>query len=374
MKNYDLINAQKEKKDEFYTQYQDIKNEIMRYWELDHNVFYNKTILLPCDDPELSNFTKFFILNFNRFKLKKIISTCYSQESKLYNDNYQLSLFETNDFKFDEYKSNKYGKIFILNQDEFKHNEIDINNLKWSYLQGNGDFRSSEIKKLRDESDIIITNPPFSLFREFISWIFESDKKFIIMGNLNAITYKNVFPLIKNNKMWLGHSIHSGDIEFEVSNEYTLKSYRYRIDNNTLNLKENKNYYKKYIRVKGVRWFTNIDHGYYPSPIQLMSMADNIKYSSHKEIRENGYQKYDNYNAIEVPYTDAIPSDYDGVMGVPISFLDKYNPNQFEILGMDNDVQNGDLIELANPNWHGTFSRGYVNGIMKYCRILIKKI
>jgi hypothetical protein len=204
---------------------------------------------------------------------------------------------------------------------------------------------------LRDEADIIVTNPPFSLFREFLAWIREGEvshaenaegaekkgnekglgvsgqelgeKKFLIIGNMNAITYKEVFPLIKDNKMWLGESIHSGDREFGVPKEYPLNAAGWRID-------EQGNHY---IRVKGVRWFTNLEHGRRHQPLQLMTMADNIKFSRHKDLRGKEYQKYDNYDAIEVPFTDAIPSDYDGVMGVPISFLDKYCPEQFEILG-----------------------------------------
>lgn len=332
MANGNLTKAKNAKNDEFYTQYQDIEKEIMAYLEFDPNVFRDKTILLPCDDPEWSNFTKFFAQNFDRFGLKKLISTSYAPESKTYKGGYQPTLFEVNDPQFDEYKTRKDGKIFTLKRDLSGDNKIDINDLEWTYLQGDGDFRSNEIKKLRDEADIIITNPPFSLFREFLSWIIEADKQFVIIGNMNAITYKEVFPLIKNNKMWIGQSIHSGDREFGVPDEYPLDAAGWRIDNEPLDINGNKKYYTKYIRVKGVRWFTNIDHGRRHQPLPLMTMADNLKFSKHKEIQGNGYQKYDNYDAIEVPYTDAIPSDYDGVMGVPISFLDKYNPEQFEII------------------------------------------
>ena len=223
--------------------------------------------------------------------------------------------------------------------------------MEWKYLDGDGDFRSDEIKKLRDEADIIITNPPFSLFREFLAWIIDANKQFIIIGNMNAITYKEVFPLIKENKIWLGESIHSGDREFGVPNSYPLNAAGYRIDEKG----------NKFIRVKGVRWFTNIEHGRRHQPLQLMTMAENIKYSKHKEIREKGYQKYDNYDAIEVPFTDAIPSDYGGVMGVPISFLDKYCPEQFKIVGMDDHR----II------WRG---RGPdLNGKSIYRRIIIRK-
>lgn len=284
MSNTTLTAAKKAKNDEFYTQYKDIDKEVSIYFDYNNDVFRDKTILLPCDDPEWSNFTKYFVDNVERFGIKKLISTSYSPNGK--------------------------GKIAI-------------NGEQWHYLNGNGDFRSAEIKRLRDEADFIITNPPFSLFREFLAWIVEANKLFAVIGNMNAITYKEVFPLIKNNKMWLGSTISSGGREFEVPDSYPLFASNWRIDENG----------KKFLRVKGVRWFTNIEHGRRHQPLQLMTMADNLKYSKHKEIKgASGYQNYVNYDAIEVPFTDAIPSDYDGVMGVPISFLDKYCPEQFEIV------------------------------------------
>lgn len=314
----ELQSAKKNKNDEFYTQYDDIQTELNAYLEYNPDTFRNKTVLLPCDDPEWSNFTRFFAQNFDRLGLKKLISTSYAEGSNSNIEN-QLSIF---DFIPEGDLKEKNGRIFTLTR---RNKHVDINDLKWKYLDGNGDFRSDEVKKLRDEADIIITNPPFSLFRDFISWINETNKDFLIIGNVNAITYKEVFPLIKENKIWLGATIHSGDREFRVPDDYPLKSSGNRIDR----------YGNKYIRVKGVRWFTNLDHGRRHQTLQLMTMADNLKFSKHKEILEEGYPKYDNYDAIEVKYTDAIPSDYDGVMGVPITFLDKFNPNQFEILGAD---------------------------------------
>jgi hypothetical protein len=198
MANSNLTNAKNAKNDEFYTQYHDIEKEIMAYLDFDPDVFRGKTILLPCDDPEWSNFTKFFAQNFQRFGLKKLISTSYAVESKKYKSGYQPTLFEVNDPQFDEYKTRRNGKIFTLTRDKSGDGKIDVNDLEWKYLQGDGDFNSKEIKALRDESDIIITNPPFSLFREFLAWIIEADKKFIIIGSMNAITYKEVFPLIKS--------------------------------------------------------------------------------------------------------------------------------------------------------------------------------
>ena len=338
-------NAKTAKNDEFYTQYPDIQKEINAYLEYDPNLFKDKTILLPCDDPEWSNFTKFFAQNFENLGLKKLISTSYAKASKLKLYGQQMDLFEDTDYitKDPNYQSNidaEKGKIFTLTR---KNKKVDINDLKWEYLNGDGDFRSDEIKKLRDEADYIITNPPFSLFRDFISWLFETDKKFLIIGNMNAVTYKEVFPLIKNNKIWYGVSITSGDRKFNVPNSYPLNASGCGIDENN----------RKYIQVKGVRWFTNLDHGRRHQPLQLMTKADNIKFN--KKLKGKEYQKYDNYDAIEVPYTDAIPSDYDEVMGVPISFLDKYCPEQFEILGITSGREEFD--PLAYP------SKRYENAI-----------
>ena len=325
MVNSNLTSAKKARNDEFYTQYHDIGKEINAYLEFNPDVFRGKTVLLPCDDPEWSNFTKFFAQNFERFGLKKLISTSYAVESKNYKSYYQPTLFEINDPQYDEKKTTKYGKIFTLKHDKTGNEKVDVNDLEWHYLAGDGDFKSVEIKKLRDEADIIITNPPFSLFREFLAWIVEADKQFVIIGNMNAITYKEVFPLIKENKMWFGPSIKSGDREFQVPDEYPINAAGWRIDEEG----------RKFLRIKGVRWFTNLDHGRRHQPLPLMTMGDNLKFSKHKEIKgKESYDRYDNYEAIDVSFTDAIPSDFDGVMGVPISFLDKYCPEQFEILGI----------------------------------------
>jgi len=326
MANQNLGKAKKEKNDEFYTQLGDINKEMQAYLDYNPDVFRDKTVLLPCDDPEWSNFTRFFALNFQLFGIKRLISTSYAPDAKKAKYGIEPSLFpeEEHDPKFDLSKWQTRGRIFILDRDTNGDNRIDIDDLQWEYLEGDGDFRSREVTRLRDEADIVITNPPFSLFREFLAWLIEGGKQFSVIGNMNAITYKEVFPLIKDNKVWLGPSISSGDREFGVPKEYPLNAAGWRID-------ENGNHF---IRVKGVRWFTNIEHGRRHEPLSLMTMADNIKFSRHKDIRGKGYQHYDNYDAIEVPHTDAIPSDYDGVMGVPISFLDKYCPEQFVIIGM----------------------------------------
>ena len=348
--NTNLSEAKSAKNDEFYTQYDDIQVEVNAYLEYNPDAFRGKTVLLPCDDPEWSNFTRFFAQNFEFFGLKKLISTSYAADCKPADIHYQLSMFETESPKFDEKKTRSHGKIFTLTHDTNKSGRIDIDDLQWDYLEGDGDFRSNEIKRYRDEADIIITNPPFSLFREFLAWIIESGKQFAIIGNMNAITYKEVFPLIKENKIWLGASIHSGDREFRVPENYPLQAAGFRVDEKG----------NKFIRVKGVRWYTNIEHGRRHQPLMLMTMEDNIAFSRHKEIKGIGYRKYDNYDAIEVPFTDAIPSDYAGIMGVPISFLDKYNPEQFEILGLDDH----------RVNWRG---RGPdLNGKVLYRRIIIK--
>lgn len=367
MANTNLANAKNAKNDEFYTQYPDIQKEINAYLDYDPNVFRGKTVLLPCDDPEWSNFTKFFAQNFELLGLKKLISTSYAPESKRYKIPYQPTLFETQQPYFNPDKSKTNGKIFVLDRDVTGDNRINIDDLQWQYLEGDGDFRSKEIRKLRDEADIIITNPPFSLFREFVAWLIESEKQFIIIGNMNAISYKEVFPLIKENKIWMGVSIHSGDREFGVPDTYPLEASGWRIDEKG----------NKYIRVKGVRWFTNVDHGRRHEPMQLMTMAENFKHSKHKEVRgRKDYEHYINYDAIEIPFTDAIPNDYDGVMGVPISFIDKYCPEQFEIIGIGLELANMGIIKEKLGKLNGG-PRLYVerNGelVRLYERILIRK-
>lgn len=316
------------KKDEFYTQFSDIEKEMNAYLEYDENVFRNKTVLLPCDDPEWSNFTKYFAQNFQKFGLKKLISTSYAPSARTMRD--QPTLFESEHPLFDEEKSIVQGKIYTVTRDVNNDKKIDFIDLEWEYLEGDGDFRSPELTRLRDEADIIVTNPPFSLFREFLAWIIEGDKKFVILGNVNAVTYKEVFPLIKSDKLWLGPTITSGDREFQVPSSYPLAAAGSRIDEDG----------NKFIRVKGVRWFTCLDHGRRHQPLSLMTQADNKKFSKHKEVNEVGYFTYENFDAIEVPFTDAIPSDYTGVMGVPITFLDKYSPEQFEILGNGQTMAN----------------------------------
>ena len=351
MANDKLQTAKSAKNDEFYTQYVDIEKEMNAYLDFDADVFRNKTILLPCDDPEWSNFTKYFAQNFQRFGMKKLISTSYAVESKIYKY-YQPTLFETESPLFDKDKTRIKGKIFTLEADTNGDKKINVDDLQWNYLEGDGDFRSEEVKKLRDEADIIITNPPFSLFREFIAWIFEANKQFAVIGNMNAITYKEIFPLIKDNKVWLDNPFVRGAGYFTSPLE---------IDK-SLSYSNSHDYREGFIRVPGVRWFTNLEHGRRHQPLTLMTEADNIKFSRHKEIKDIGYVKYDKYDALEVPFTDSIPSDTKEKMGVPISFLDKYCPEQFEIIGLDRYVED-------NPCFGRRFT---IQGKETYARIVIK--
>ena len=299
--NTSLGAAKSAKNDEFYTQWNDIENEMQAYLEYDPDVFRGKVVLLPCDDPEVSNFTRYFALNFNKLGLKKLISTSYAHCRK--------------------------GRIYVTEQGENLNDGASLGRecLKWGCLEGDGDFRSDEVTKLRDEADMVITNPPFSLFREFMAWLVEGDVKFSIIGNKNAITYKEVFPLIKENKMWLGNGFAKGNAYFRISPELARDFAAGVYDEGTST-----------VHFRNIDWFTNIEHGRRYEPLLLMTMEDNLIYGS-KRVRQTAYPHYDNYDAIEVPETKGIPSDYAGVMGVPISFLDKYNPDQFEIIGYDGD-------------------------------------
>ncbi|TMM58781.1 DNA methyltransferase [Maribacter algarum] len=320
MANNILTAAKKAKNDEFYTQYSDIQKEIQAYVDYKPDAFKGKTVLLPCDDPEWSNFTKFFAQNFERYGLKKLISTSYASESKNYKDGYQVTLFEQNAEQFEHDKTKIKGKIFTLTRDVSGDGKIDIEDLEWNYLEGDGDFRSEEVKKLRDEADIIITNPPFSLFREFISWIFEVEKQCLVIGNINAIKYSEVFPFIRDKKLWLGATNFNKGMYFYVPADFKYSStYKFEREKDG----------KKINRVPGVCWFGNLDHGKRHSPLSLMTEDEVIKFVSKKPFR-----KYDNFDAIEVPLVKLIPNDYGGIMGVPITFLDKYSPEQFEIVGL----------------------------------------
>lgn len=322
-----LKKAQQDKFDEFYTQYFDIENEMNAYLEYNPDVFKGKVVLLPCDDPEYSNFTKYFAQNFERLGLKKLISTSFATESKKFKYPLQLSLFEIEDDRYNPTYSQTHGKIFTLTHDKNHSGRIDINDLKWEYLNGDGDFRSKEVIKLRDEADIIITNPPFSLFREFLAWILEAKKKFIILGNENDASGKELFPLIMNGDIWLGKN--SGDMSFKVPKESEARTSRYWVDESG----------QKWRSLGNICWYTNIDLGRRHKNLNLMSMNDNLKFNKPliKKLTEDYgssiYPKLDNYDAIEVPRYDSIPLDYDEIMAVPVTFLKFHNPEQFQILG-----------------------------------------
>lgn len=360
-KNSSLRAARETKNDEFYTQWADIEREINAYLEYDPDCFRDKVVLLPCDDPEWSNFTKFFSLHFTDFGLKKLISTSYAPNSNAEAAFYEPTLFETDDPGYDEAKSMERGRMFTLTPEDITGDgRVDIEDIEWTYLEGDGDFRSDEIKALRDEVDMVVTNPPFSLFRQFMAWLVAGEVKFSVIGSMNASKYKEVFPLIQDDKLWMGRGFNKGDAYFRIP-DAARTSYAGGVFDPETQL----------VHFRNVSWFTNIEHGRRHEPLDLMSMEDNVKFSKHKKVREDGYVQYANYIAIEVPFVDAIPSDYDGVMGVPISFLNKYCPEQFEILGTSLELA-PPMSEFAKkgtyptggpnfylPNGDGTFRRSY---------------
>lgn len=329
MANKQLTGAKKAKKDEFYTQLADIEVELKHYRE--H--FKGKTVLCNCDDPRMSNFFYYFVLNFHFLGLKKLITTCYkNQNPDLCSENI----------------SEQAVYLVYEGEDIGIPPNPTIAGLVRS-LEGDGDFRSKECIAFLEEADIVVTNPPFSLFREYVAQLIKYDKKFIIIGNINAVTYKEIFPLIQRNQVWLGPSIHSGDREFEIPSSYPLEAAGSRTDNEG----------RRYIRVKGVRWFTNLD---FPQRHEELTL--------YKKYSPEGYPHYDNYDAINVDKVADIPRNYDGVMGVPITYLDKHNPDQFEILGITESNGRGfstGLWDEASKKAHP-----YVKGEKKYARIFIR--
>lgn len=325
MANENLGAAKKAKNDEFYSQYHDIEKEINAYLEFNPDAFRDKTVLLPCDDPEWSNFTKYFAQKFEELGLRQLISTSYAPNSKPTGIPYQPTLFEMGSEEFDEVKTESRGKIFRLTKDKTDDGLVNVDDLEWNYLEGDGDFRSEEVGDLLMESDIVVTNPPFSLFREFLGWLVKGERDFVIIGNMNAVTYKELFPLIMNNKVWFGATGNGSDMVFRVPTGADVSA-------KDRAKAEKLGYSGDYTRLGNSCWFTTLDHGRRHEPLALMTREDNLKFN--RTIQETGYQEYDNYDAIEVPRTEAIPSDYEGVLGVPISFLSKYNPDQFEIIGM----------------------------------------
>ena len=334
MANSNLNQAKEAKKDEFYTQLSDIENELRHY----RSHFQGKTVLCNCDDPYESNFFKYFALNFNALGLKKLIATCYNgspvQGNELMIDfgnfsyepkkiAYKVEISEVND-------SNGDGVINLTDVQYLIKNKNNV----LSLLKENGDFRSNECIELLKQSDIVVTNPPFSLFREYVAQLIDYGKKFLIIGHQNAITYKEIFPLIMNNKLWLGYGFKGGAAHFVSPYDDVASANDHK---------------KGMIRVSGVHWFTNLEIKKRHEELILYS-----KYN------DSEYPRYDNYDAINVNKTNEIPMDYDGVMGVPITFLDKYNPEQFEIIG--NEI----LLDIPK-------GRGYINGKRMYSRIFIRK-
>ena len=320
-----LNEAKKAKKDEFYTQLSDISNELKHY----RKHFKDKVVYCNCDDPRVSNFFQYFALNFEKLGLKKLITTCYKNQS--------MDLFSQNDSEqaiYLEYFGDKNG-----------NNLPDPEEIGIKPLKGDGDFRSKESISLLTQADIIVTNPPFSLFREYVAQLIEHDKKFIIVGHQNALTYKEIFPLIKENKLWLGYGFKGGAGHF-INEHY--EDYATATDRK-----------EGMIRVSGVHWFTNLDIN--------KRHEDLILY---KNYNQEEYPTYDNYNAIEVSKTNEIPCDYDGIMGVPITFMNKYNPEQFEIIGATESEGKG----FSNGIWKeaSNVAQAMINGKRVYKRIFIR--
>lgn len=346
MSNNDLQAARTNQKDEFYTDLNDINAEL-RYHR---KQFKDAVVLCNCDDPFESNFFKYFALNFNKLGLKKLIATCYKGSPVVAT---QLSWMDGMEASKElNAKANKKAYKIVITEvpDTNDDGAVDIADVEYliqhgdnvlTELEGDGDFASDECVKLLEECDICCTNPPFSKFREFVNLLEDKQKKYLIIGNVNAIAYKEFFPLIKEGKVWMGASIHSGDREFRVPDDYPLNASGCRVDENG----------NKYIRVKGVRWWTNLD---YPKRHEEMDL--------YKKYSPEEYPKYDNFDAINVNVTADIPKDYFGIMGVPITFLDRHNPDQFEIIACThiNPDNKGDLLILHDAEYYKGYKRGKV--------------
>lgn len=361
MANKNLTNAKKAKNDEFYTQFSDIQKEVESYLEYDPNAFKGKVVYSNCDDPFESNFFRYFVLNFNRLGLKRLISTSYKPSPVA---NTQLGLFgddktlpklkgrpkvTANKFIINEVGDIDGDGSFTL-EDIAKQLRTNKNN-EWTPLEGDGDFRSAECVELLKQSDIVVTNPPFSLLIEYIGQLMEYKKQFLIIGTMNAIVYVDIFPYVKNHRLWLGNGFHAGNAYFSTPN--AREDFAEGVYDKKSGL----------VKFRNCCWYTNLDHGRRHQPLKLMTMADNLKF--HKKFKnKTQYDHYDNYDAIEVPFSDAVPSDYDGVMGVPVSFLERYSPDQFEIVGSNRGIN-------QDPNKvYGRSS--YLNGKEIFKRIFIK--
>ena len=374
MANRNLSSAKRAKNDEFYTQFIDIQREMEAYLEYDPQTFKGKVVYCNCDDPYESNFFRYFVLNFKKLGLKRLITTSY-KPSPLANTQLEL-LGDHETLPPVKGRPKVNANKFIINRvheihgdgefnlkdvaEELKANKVN----KWAPLEGDGDFRSPECIQLLEQADIVVTNPPFSLFRDYVRQLMEHGKRFAVIGNMNAITYKEIFPLIKDDKLWLGATGNGNDMVFAVPNGAEIaESDRQKA--------ARLGFVGDYTRLGNSCWFTNLDHGRRHRPLSLMTTADNLKHSRHKQIKgKKKYEKYDNYDAIEVPFTDAIPSDFKGAMGVPISFLSKYNPDQFEIIS-SNDIKINALVPFKS---HGLIKDkdGAVKGTPTYVRLVIR--
>lgn len=347
-----LHKAKEAKQDEFYTQLEDIENELRHY----KAHFKGRTVLCNCDDPYESNFFKYFAMNFNHLGLKKLITTCYVTSPIMYT---QLSLFDDMEFSVEAPRNpnKKPYKVEITEvTDENSDGAFDLNDIKQllkskknvcTVLKGDGDFRSEECIELLKEADIVVTNPPFSLFRDFVGLLFEHQKNFVILGNKNAVKYKEVFPFIKENMMWIGSTPMSSEMYFDVPKEYADYLISQKRDRSIVL------HNGRMMARAGAVWYTNLDID--------KRHEDLILY---KTYTPNNYPRYDNYDAIEVNKTNDIPCDYYGIMGVPITYLDKYNPAQFEIVGEFNHGCDNQY-DLAAP---------ILNGKCLYPRIAIRRI
>lgn len=334
MANTSLQAAKAAKNDEFYTQLGDIEKELKHYKE--H--FKGKTVLCNCDDPRVSEFFRFFAMNFEFYGLKRLITTCYK--------NQDVDLFS-------QHKSEK-AVYLIYDGDKNGNGVPDAEEIGIHPLKGDGDFRSAECIELLKQADIVVTNPPFSLLREYVSQLMEYKKKFLFIGNQNAVSYKEIFPLLMQNRIWLGYR--SGDMAFKVPADSEPRATRYWQDDDG----------QKWRSMGNACWFTNLDHDKRHEELVL-----------YRKYNPDEYPHYDNYNAIEVCPVSEIPEDYDGVMGVPLTFLDKYNPDQFEILGIterneDYNTNSEFIKQLRIPGFK-KYDRPYIKGIRKYARILIRR-
>jgi hypothetical protein len=384
--NRSLVAAREAKQDEFYTQYVDIQKEVEAYLEFDPDTFRGKVVYCNCDDPFESNFFKYFAANFNKLGLKKLLTTSY--------DGSPIAGSQLTFGEYDEGNGKRHKpKAIAVEIEEVKDVNGDgatgIEDVKLflrqnphtrTRLTGGGDFRSPECVAFLNQADIVVTNPPFSLFSEYVAQLIEHGKKFVIIGPKNALTYKEIFPLVKENKLWIGPGFTNGNAYFSIPSHAGRKFANGVYDEST-----------GLVKFRNVGWFTNLDHGRRHEEMPLMTMVDNLKFSKHKEIKEKkGYDRYDNYDAIEVPFTDAIPSDYGGVMGVPVSFLDKHNPDQFEIVGT---LESSDPKNPYRTRWYSAqdqkdafFRRfgksgtiplnmsGVINDIKVFKRVLIRHL